>query len=336
MMLKKVVLALSLVLAIHGVTTAWGAADASDAFSKAASDIELAGSSSSAFLLSPEDQALLDGFFEPEEVEQDIFSDGVATQSYGLAPQFESKGPDALSRLQYPSIGTVGYGMSPMSSYGAVSLSCGFGYVDDSFRGRFVGIGKAFYNQGFTCGRCIKIQCDDITCEEPGKAVVAQVVDLCGECFDGDINIAGPLFKELSGRNPNPNPSLALSWEFSDCSPYINTTIKMLVKPGGSAYYQAFNFANARQPILAAQVNGDRLRHETNNFWSWNPTKGAIDPRGPFDIALLGANKQVLRVRIPRLRSSDLKIQFAATPTLAPPGPGNATANATGTAKGNN
>ena len=60
--------------------------------------------------------------------------------------------------------------------------------------------------------------------------------------------------------------------------------------------------------------------------------------QGPFDIALLGANKQVLRVRIPRLRSSDLKIQFAATPTLAPPGPGNATANATAKApaKGKN
>jgi len=58
--------------------------------------------------------------------------------------------------------------------------------------------------------------------------------------------------------------------------------------------------------------------------------------QGPFDIALLGANKQVLRVRIPRLRSSDLKIQFAATTTLAPPGPGNSTANATAPAKGKN
>jgi len=58
--------------------------------------------------------------------------------------------------------------------------------------------------------------------------------------------------------------------------------------------------------------------------------------QGPFDIALLGANKQVLRVRIPRLSSSDLKIQFAATPTLAPPGPGNTTSNATEKAKGKN
>lgn len=33
--------------------------------------------------------------------------------------------------------------------------------------------------------------------------------------------------------------------------------------------------------------------------------------QGPFDFALLGANKQVLRKRLPRLRSSDLAIQFA-------------------------
>ena len=49
---------------------------------------------------------------------------------------------------------------------------------------------------------------------------------------------AQPLFQKIAGRAANPNPSLAISWDFIDCSPYVNTTIKMLVKPGGSAYYQ--------------------------------------------------------------------------------------------------
>lgn len=45
-----------------------------------------------------------------------------------------------------------------------------------------------------------------------------------------------PLFTRLAGRPANPNPSLTISWEFVDCSPYINTTIKMLgtFKAGGS------------------------------------------------------------------------------------------------------
>lgn len=197
-----------------------------------------------------------------------------------------------------------------------MNLACGFGYVDPSFQAAYVGIGASFYNRGFSCGRCVKIQCDDISCEEPGRQAVAQVVDNCGECFDADMTVATPLFTELTGRQPNVNPSVTLSWEFIDCSPYINTTIKMLVKPGGSAYYQAFNFANSRYVITAAQINGQRLKHESDNYWSWSPTGGPIDPRGPFSIALLGENRQVLRVRIGQLRSQDLKVQFASSVPL--------------------
>lgn len=297
--------------------------DASQVFDQAAARISPSPSSSNSFQLTPQDQAIVDGFFAPQPKTQNLFT-GDSTQSYGLAPQFNMKGPNALKRLTYPSTGTLGYGTQPISNYGAATMSCGLGYVSNYFTGRFVGIGNAYYNQGYSCGRCIKIQCDDISCKEPGKTVVAEVVDLCGECYEGDLNIAGPLFKELSGRDPHPNPSLALSWEIADCSHYINSTIKMLVKPQGSAYYQAFNFANSRQPIIAVQVNGDLLKHETNNYWSWNPSKGAINPRGPFDFALLGANRQILRVRLPRLVSSDLKVQFAATPEPTP-APSNAT-----------
>ena len=77
------------------------------------------------------------------------------------------------------------------------------------------------------------MQCDDVTCAAPGAQAVAQIVDACGECFDADMNIATPLFAKLAGREPNPNPSLAVSWDYVDCSAYINTSIKMLVKPGG-------------------------------------------------------------------------------------------------------
>lgn len=43
----------------------------------------------------------------------------------------------------------------------------------------------------------------------------------------------------------------------------------------------------------------------------WNPGK-AINPKGPFQLALLGSNKQVLRVTFKELRSQDLKVQFKA------------------------
>jgi hypothetical protein len=124
------------------------------------------------------------------------------------------------------------------------------------------------------------VQCDDVTCARPGAQAVAQIVDACGgTCFDADMTVATPLFEKLAGRPANPNPSLAISWDYVDCSPFLNTTIKMLVKPGGSAYFQSFNFANSRQVITAVQVNGQRLRHETNNYWSWTPTGKPIDPK---------------------------------------------------------
>jgi len=51
------------------------------------------------------------------------------------------------------------------------------------------------------------------------------------------------------------------------------------------------------QPIVAVQVNGDRLKLGSSNFWDWNPGK-PINPRGPFEIGLAASTRQVLRLRI--------------------------------------
>jgi hypothetical protein len=41
------------------------------------------------------------------------------------------------------------------------------GYVSDPFLANYVGVGPAFHQKAFSCGRCMKIQCDDVSCEEP-------------------------------------------------------------------------------------------------------------------------------------------------------------------------
>jgi len=228
----------------------------------------------------PSDQAVLDIFASPSESPSEsplLFADDTSAAvsdviDYGLSP-------NATSRLSYTGLGTVAYSQEPISSFQAVSLGCGLGYINSNFTSALVGVGTAFYQRGFSCGRCVLVQCDDSSCEQQGQQVVAQIVDQCGECFDADLNIGYPLFEKISGRSPASNPTLSLSWQFIDCSSYINDTIKMLVKPGGSAYYQAFNFANSRQVITAVQVNGQLLRHESNHYWSWNPTSGPINPR---------------------------------------------------------
>ncbi len=240
--------------------------DAAAAFDAAASSQPL-----------PTDQSVLDVFANPSSQSSNETSSaspgpGNNAMDYGLSP-------NATSRLSYTGLGTVAYSQDPLPSSGAVSLGCGFGYLNSNFTSAIVGVGPAFYQEGFSCGRCILLQCDDTSCEQPGRQAVAQIADQCGECLDADVNINYPLFEKISGRSPAPNPNLSLSWQFVDCSDYINGTIKMLVKPGGSAFYQAFNFADSRQVITAVQVNGQLLKHETNNYWSWSPASGPINPR---------------------------------------------------------
>lgn len=264
--------------------------------------------------LTVEEQMLLDSFFDDDSPASDytnLFGSGMMGQTYGLAHEIVN---GDLGRLSMPGLASPGYSSRPMSSYGAVSLSCGLGYVEEPFRTRYLAVSPSMYNDGFSCGRCVKLQCDDLSCKEPGKQLVATIVDQGGELFDGDVTISGSLFNELTGRDISVNPTIAVSWNFVSCEDFIDSALKMLVKPGGSAYYQALSFSNSRQPILAVMVNGDRLRHESNHYWSWNPSK-PINPRGGFDVAILGANKQVLRARLPTLRSSDLGIQFARSTT---------------------
>jgi hypothetical protein len=221
----------------------------------------------------PTDEAVLDVFASPSLYANDTTAaaSGIFTE-YGLSP-------NVTDRLAYTGLGTVAYSQEPITSAGALTLGCGFGYINSNFTAAIVGVGSDFHQQGFSCGRCILLQCDDSSCQEPGRQAVAEIVDQCGECLDADLNIGSPLFETISGRSPSSNPNLSLSWQFIDCSSYINDTIKMLVKPGGTAYYQAFNFANSRQVVTAVQVNGQLLRHETNHYWSWSPANGPINPR---------------------------------------------------------
>lgn len=259
----------ALLLALLYTAQCQESTDAASAFDLAASSRPL-----------PTDQAVLDLFANPSQSPSEspfLFSNDTGAASsdvieYGLSP-------DATSRLSYTGLGTVAFAQEPIPSSGAVSLGCGFGYIGSNFTSALVGVGAEFYQQGFSCGRCVLLQCDDSSCAQPGLQVVAQIVDQCGECFDADLNIGYPLFEKISGRSPAGNPTLSLSWQFVECSPYINDTIKMLVKPRGNAYYQAFNFANSRQVITAVQVNGQLLRHDSDHFWSWNPSSGPINPR---------------------------------------------------------
>lgn len=48
-----------------------------------------------------------------------------------------------------------------------------------------MGVGSSFFSKGFACGRCVKVQCDDKLCAQPGASLVAMAVDLCGAWVGG-------------------------------------------------------------------------------------------------------------------------------------------------------
>ena len=61
-------------------------------------------------------------------------------------------------RLKYTGTGTDAYDQIPASSTVGLTLGCGFGYISPDFQQAFVGLGSSFYQKGFSCGRCIKLQ----------------------------------------------------------------------------------------------------------------------------------------------------------------------------------
>jgi hypothetical protein len=84
------------------------------------------------------------------------------SEAYGIAQQFRptEQGGGGQSRLSYTGVGTVAFAPQPIPTYGAQSLGCGFGYVSLNFTAAYIGVGPSFYQQGFACGRCVKLQCE--------------------------------------------------------------------------------------------------------------------------------------------------------------------------------
>ncbi|KAL4441854.1 hypothetical protein ABPG77_003770 [Micractinium sp. CCAP 211/92] len=228
-----------------------------------------------------------------------------AGASAGPAAGPAATGPAAqIRRLKYQGMAVSAYAAQPVQSSGVIQLACGFAYESELFRSNYVGVSPDVFSKGLACGRCIRVQCDDLACRPPGGSLVAQVVDLCGEGHSA----------QYRGTQAATGPPPQMSWDVVDCAPYISGTIKMYLKPGGSQYYQSFSFSNSIQPIIGVMINGVRLAPSTSSaYWvsgSCKRAEGEIDPRGRFEIVLAGASREFLRVRISPLRSQDLGVQF--------------------------
>lgn len=71
-----------------------------------------------------------------------------------------------------------------------------------TLQSNYVGVSPDVFSRGLACGRCIRVQCDDLACKPLGGSLVAQVVDLCGEAQCG-----GHSRRSMRGCGPAGQPS---------------------------------------------------------------------------------------------------------------------------------
>ncbi|KAL4451678.1 hypothetical protein ABPG75_007340 [Micractinium tetrahymenae] len=144
------------------------------------------------------------------------------------------------------------------------NFACSYRYLNPYFSTNFVAINKAMWDNGNACGKCITAWCVDDRCPVKGKKVTAQVVDLCPECKEGDVDFSIPMYRDVTGSWPN---RLSVSWQWTDCSDMVQGDIMITPKDGINPQWQAFYFANAKYPLQAVRLNGQDLQRSEFQFW---------------------------------------------------------------------
>jgi len=216
-------------------------------------------------------------------------------------------------RRQRNAVGTISYRRS-LGNYEGKELSCGMGYMNNYFKDHYIGISPALYKDGQLCGLCANVWCSDSICPEALlKQKTFMIAEKCDDCNGNEIVLSLPGYIDLTGVNPDMNPSLQVVWNFTSCAPLIYGDIKLLTSPSNSRKYIGLNFSNVKVPIRAAMLNGVRLVLEPDGFWGIR-AKGEenIVLSRPYTIDLAGMNGETLRVRISALIPQSLGVNFKA------------------------
>ena len=106
---------------------------------------------------------------------------------------------------------------------------------------------------------------DNYRNENCRREILAQVVDLCPECKEGDVDLSIPAYKAVTGRWPH---RLAFEWEWASCAGAVEGPITFAPKGAErNAFWQAFYLANEKFPIKKVFLNGVALERSQFNFW---------------------------------------------------------------------
>ncbi|CAK4685121.1 unnamed protein product [Aphanomyces euteiches] len=106
------------------------------------------------------------------------------------------------------------------------------------------------YDSGANCGRCVKLSCTDSRCKNTAP-VVAQIVDRCPECKQGDLDMSLQLWNAVTGY---PSDRVKITWDYVDCD--VQGGIQVCAKEGSSIYWLYVQPGNTRTGVQSMKING--------------------------------------------------------------------------------
>lgn len=231
-----------------------------------------------------------------------------------VMPQLSEEQKNNLPELKKlrQGIATVVYRRA-VNNLDAVDMNCGIGYINNHFTAHFAAVGKELYRNGEICGVCIQLWCVDSVCEDTlVRNATFMIVDSCQDCKANNIVVSGLGAANLTGLDIDDNPTTQVAWKFVSCAPLTTGNIKMLPSDRSTASFLGINFSNTKQLIRSVTINGLRMTRTSYGLWVIDTPNKNIDLKPPYELVLVGANRERLIKKLPNLRAQDLDIQFKA------------------------
>jgi len=136
--------------------------------------------------------------------------------------------------------------------------ACGFKQPNNQHAaGYFVAVGGDDWNNGYSCGGCLQL-------EYQGRKVVVNVVDRCGGCSTGHMDMGGAAWKDLTDGEP-PGVASGVSSKWIKCPDTFTNggNMKVYVKTGSQPWDYRLQPVLNEEPIVSLHIrgsNGDWLK----------------------------------------------------------------------------
>lgn len=172
-----------------------------------------------------------------------------------------------------------------VNSNAGLGYNCGFNYINEYSQKYYLAMNSKQYDSGLACGRCINVNYQN-------RNIIGYVVDSCGSCEYGDIDLSIPMYTDLIQE---PIGRTKVSWEWVSCNTIIDGTIKLVLQSGSSIWWLGLQVNNAIAETKNITINNNKLIPSTYNYWHLDSnTKLTL----PLEIILISIDSSIVKMTI--------------------------------------